>query len=47
VPWYPYGCAVCEVEVDPDTGVVEVVRHTTANPSVQQLYGRFEQALAV
>jgi aerobic carbon-monoxide dehydrogenase large subunit len=23
---YPYGCQVCEVEVDPETGVVEVVR---------------------
>jgi aerobic carbon-monoxide dehydrogenase large subunit len=31
VPSYPYGCAVCEVEVDPETGVVEVVRHTTVD----------------
>jgi len=31
VPSYPYGCAVCEVEVDPDTGVVDVVRHTTVD----------------
>jgi carbon-monoxide dehydrogenase large subunit len=23
---FPYGCQVCEVEVDPETGVVEVVR---------------------
>ena len=23
---FPYGCQVCEVEVDPDTGVVEIVR---------------------
>ncbi len=28
VPSFPYGCAVCEVEVDPETGVVEVVRWT-------------------
>jgi carbon-monoxide dehydrogenase large subunit len=28
VPSYPYGCAVCEVEVDPETGAVEVVRWT-------------------
>jgi carbon-monoxide dehydrogenase large subunit len=28
VPSYPYGCAVCEVEVDAETGVVEVVRWT-------------------
>ncbi|HEV8473156.1 MAG TPA: xanthine dehydrogenase family protein molybdopterin-binding subunit [Methylomirabilota bacterium] len=27
-PSFPYGCAVCEVEVDPDTGLVEVVRWT-------------------
>ncbi len=27
-PSFPYGCAVCEVEVDPETGVVEVVRWT-------------------
>jgi carbon-monoxide dehydrogenase large subunit len=29
LPSYPYGCAVCEVEVDPETGVVEVVRHSS------------------
>jgi carbon-monoxide dehydrogenase large subunit len=31
VPSFPYGCAVCEVEVDPETGVVEVVRHTSVD----------------
>ena len=31
VPSFPYGCAVCEVEVDPETGVVEVVRYTTVD----------------
>jgi carbon-monoxide dehydrogenase large subunit len=31
VPSFPYGCAVCEVEVDPETGVVEVVRHTAVD----------------
>lgn len=31
MPSFPYGCAVCEVEVDPDTGVVEVVRYTTVD----------------
>ena len=25
---FPYGCHVCEVEVDPDTGMVEVVRYS-------------------
>ncbi len=28
VPSFPYGCAVCEVEIDPETGVVEVARWT-------------------
>jgi carbon-monoxide dehydrogenase large subunit len=31
VPSYPYGCAVGEVEVDPATGVVDVVRWTTVD----------------
>ena len=31
VPSYPYGCAVCEVEVDAETGVVEIVRHTSVD----------------
>jgi carbon-monoxide dehydrogenase large subunit len=31
LPSYPYGCAVCEVELDPETGVVEVVRHSTVD----------------
>jgi carbon-monoxide dehydrogenase large subunit len=31
IPSYPYGCAVCEVEVDPDTGLVEIVRYTTVD----------------
>ncbi len=31
VPSYPYGCAVCEVEVDPETGVVEIARYTTVD----------------
>ena len=26
VPGYPYGCQVCEVEIDPDTGELELVR---------------------
>src|SRR5206468_7266567 len=41
VPSFPYGCAVCEVEIDPETGGVEVVRYTTvadcgraANPMI-------------
>ena len=31
LPSYPYGCAVCEVEVDPETGVTELVRYTTVD----------------
>ncbi|MGH7311065.1 MAG: xanthine dehydrogenase family protein molybdopterin-binding subunit, partial [Candidatus Rokuibacteriota bacterium] len=31
VPSYPYGCAVCEVEVDPETGVTEIVRYTSVD----------------
>ncbi|OLC31363.1 MAG: carbon monoxide dehydrogenase [Candidatus Rokubacteria bacterium 13_1_40CM_4_69_5] len=31
VPSYPYGCAVGEVEVDPETGVVEIVRYTSVD----------------
>jgi len=30
-PSFPYGAAVCEVEVDPETGVVDVVRYTTVD----------------
>jgi carbon-monoxide dehydrogenase large subunit len=30
-PSFPYGCAVCEVEVDPETGVVEVARYTSVD----------------
>ena len=31
VPSFPYGCAVCEVEVDPETGLVDVVRWTSVD----------------
>jgi aerobic carbon-monoxide dehydrogenase large subunit len=31
VPSFPYGCAVCEVEVDPETGVVDIVRWTSVD----------------
>jgi len=30
-PSFPYGCAVCEVDVDPETGVVDLVRYTTVD----------------
>src|SRR5262249_15972176 len=28
---FPNGCHVCEVEVDPDTGAIEVVKYSTVN----------------
>jgi carbon-monoxide dehydrogenase large subunit len=30
-PSFPYGCAVCEVEVDPETGAVDLVRYTSVD----------------
>ena len=30
---YPYGCAVCEVEIDPDTGATEIVRYSPSTMS--------------
>jgi carbon-monoxide dehydrogenase large subunit len=30
-PSWPNGCHVCEVEVDPDTGVVEIVSYKSVN----------------
>jgi len=31
IPAIPYGCHVCEVEVDPDTGLVEVARYAAVD----------------
>ena len=31
VPSYAFGCAVCELEVDPETGAVEIVRYTSVD----------------
>jgi len=28
---YPYGCAVCEVEIDPQTGAIDVVRYAATD----------------
>jgi carbon-monoxide dehydrogenase large subunit len=30
-PSFPYGCAVCEVEVDPETGLVEIAGYTSVD----------------
>lgn len=31
LPAYPAGCAICEVEVDPQTGDIEITRYTTVD----------------
>src|SRR5262245_3263828 len=31
VAGFAYGCHVCEVEIDPETGVVQIVRHTAVD----------------
>jgi len=28
---FPYGCHVCEVEIDPDTGMIEIARYTAVD----------------
>jgi aerobic carbon-monoxide dehydrogenase large subunit len=37
IPAYPTGCAICEVEVDPDTGMVEVVRYGSIDDAGQPI----------
>src|SRR5436190_10802221 len=51
IPVTPGGCAVCEVEVDPDTGVVEILRYVTVddvgqavNPSI--VHGQVDGGIA-
>ncbi len=31
IPAHPTGCAVCEVEIDPETGVVEITRYSSVD----------------
>jgi carbon-monoxide dehydrogenase large subunit len=31
IPAYPTGCAICEVEIDPETGVVALTRYTSVD----------------
>jgi carbon-monoxide dehydrogenase large subunit len=31
IPAFPGGCAICEVEIDPDTGAINVVRYSTVD----------------
>jgi carbon-monoxide dehydrogenase large subunit len=35
IPAYPTGSAVCEVEIDPETGVVEIKRYTSVDDAGQ------------
>jgi carbon-monoxide dehydrogenase large subunit len=53
-PSWPNGCHVCEVEIDPETGAVEIVRYTTVddvgrvvNPLIVagQIHGGIAQAV--
>src|SRR6185503_9826319 len=53
-PSWPNSCHVCEVEVDPDTGVTQIVRYTTVddvgrviNPLIVagQVHGGIAQAV--
>lgn len=37
IPAYPTGAAVCEIEIDPDTGVVEVTRYTAFDDAGQPI----------
>ncbi|MCC6949612.1 MAG: xanthine dehydrogenase family protein molybdopterin-binding subunit [Bradyrhizobiaceae bacterium] len=37
IPAHPTGCAVCEVEIDPETGVVEIVRHSSIDDAGQPI----------
>ena len=31
MPAYPTGCAVCELEIDPETGAIEITRYTSVD----------------
>jgi carbon-monoxide dehydrogenase large subunit len=37
IPAYPTGCAVCEVEIDPDTGAISVPRYTSIDDAGQAI----------
>ncbi len=37
IPAYPTGAAVCEVEVDPDTGAIEITRYTSVDDAGQPI----------
>ena len=37
IPAYPTGCAVCEVEIDPDTGAIEIRRYASIDDAGQAI----------
>jgi carbon-monoxide dehydrogenase large subunit len=37
IPAYPTGCAICEVEIDPETGTVEIVRYASIDDAGQAI----------
>jgi aerobic carbon-monoxide dehydrogenase large subunit len=37
IPAYPTGAAVCEVEIDPDTGAIEITRYTSIDDAGQAI----------
>jgi carbon-monoxide dehydrogenase large subunit len=37
MPAYPTGCAICEVEIDPDTGAVEIARYASIDDAGQAI----------
>ncbi len=37
IPAYPTGCAICEVEIDPDTGAIEIVRYASIDDAGQAI----------
>jgi aerobic carbon-monoxide dehydrogenase large subunit len=37
IPAYPTGCAICEVEIDPDTGAVSIVRYGSIDDAGQAI----------
>jgi aerobic carbon-monoxide dehydrogenase large subunit len=37
IPAFPTGCAVCELEVDPDTGAVQILRYSSVDDAGQAI----------
>jgi carbon-monoxide dehydrogenase large subunit len=37
IPAYPTGCAICEVEIDPETGAIEITRYASIDDAGQPI----------